>query len=85
MLLHCCYEILGFKCEWGTVKDGYLYIGGHGKNSYKKGVTSKHEKFIKKISDKGEVMHIDWTDNFEKIEALLGIENPGKFPLFFIY
>lgn len=25
------YVFIGFKCEWATVKDGYLYVGGLGK------------------------------------------------------
>jgi len=69
----------GFKCEWGTIKDDELWIGGHGVHKYNKSgvIVSSKDRFIKKISPTGEVKHLDWSENFDKMANALGVQNPG--------
>jgi len=69
----------GFKCEWGTVKDDELWIGGHGKHVYNDSgvIVSSKDRFIKKITATGAVTHLDWSENFDKMQNALGIQMPG--------
>lgn len=69
----------GFKAEWMTVKDNYLYVGGLGKewaDSHGK-IYHRNPEFIKKISFTGTVEHINWEDNFKKLRAATGYEYPA--------
>ncbi|XP_040573817.1 soluble calcium-activated nucleotidase 1-like [Lepeophtheirus salmonis] len=66
-------EVKGFKCEWMTVKDDCLFVGGHGLKINQ----SKKTMYIKKISKEGEVEHISWVDQFEAIRKVIGITDPG--------
>lgn len=59
----------GFKCEWATVKDESLWIGGHG--------TSGGHKYLKIVSPSGQVEHVDWTQNYAKLAAAVKISSPG--------
>ncbi|KAK2716538.1 soluble calcium-activated nucleotidase 1-like isoform X2 [Artemia franciscana] len=69
----------GFKSEWATVKDGYLYVGGLGKvwtNS--KGETVNHfPQWVKSVSPKGHVKHHDWQMNYEALAKAVDIQHPG--------
>jgi len=62
-------SISGFKCEWATIKDGDLWVGGDG--------TLPNQKFVKKITPEGGITHLDWTSNFEKMTAAVDIKEPG--------
>lgn len=69
----------GFKCEWMTVKDAKLYVGGLGKEwTTPQGVLVNHNpQWIKVIGHLGDVTHIDWTENYNKIRSTLGYSYPG--------
>jgi soluble calcium-activated nucleotidase 1 len=69
----------GFKCEWGTVKDGDFWIGGHGITNLNKNgePINKNPKFVKRVTPSGEVTHLDWSKNFDKMAEALGIHLPG--------
>lgn len=69
----------GFKCEWMTVKDGALFIGGLGKEwTTKEGnFINYHPLFVKSIDQYGGVVHHNWTENYLKIRAKVGVYFPG--------
>lgn len=69
----------GFKCEWMTVKNKKLYVGGLGKEwTTPQGVLVNHNpQWIKVIGHQGNVKHLNWTDNYNKIRAHLGYLYPG--------
>ncbi|XP_071749988.1 soluble calcium-activated nucleotidase 1 [Lepeophtheirus salmonis] len=66
-------EEKGFKCEWMTVKDEYLYVGGHGLKIGQ----NRNPMYIKKISKDGAVEHISWVNQFEAIRKATGIKDLG--------
>ncbi|XP_023343490.1 soluble calcium-activated nucleotidase 1 [Eurytemora carolleeae] len=68
-----------FKSEWSTVKGDDLWVGGLGKEwtTQDGKVLNTHPMFVKKINRKGEVEHIDWTDNYLALRETLGILPPG--------
>ncbi|CAB4054612.1 CANT1 [Lepeophtheirus salmonis] len=72
-------EVKGFKCEWMTVKDEYLFVGGLGKEwTTPNGVVLNHNPmYIKKISMNGEVEHIKWVDEYLAVRGAAGITAPG--------
>lgn len=74
-------EMKGFKGEWMTVKDGYLYIGGHGRErtDAKNGthIESYNPMWIKKIDSRGNVEHIDWSNNYNAVRNAVGANFPG--------
>lgn len=72
-------ETKGFKCEWATVKDEHLYVGGLGKEwTTNEGVVINfNPMWVKRISIAGEVENIDWHDNYIKMRSSAGIEFPG--------
>lgn len=69
----------GFKGEWMTVKDGTLYVGGLGKEWTTKSGTfiNYHPLFVKSIDQFGAVAHHNWTNNYLRIRAKVGIRFPG--------
>lgn len=69
----------GFKCEWMTVKNKKLYVGGLGKEwTTPQGVLVNHNpQWIKVIGHLGDVTPIDWTDNYNSIRNALGYSYPG--------
>ena len=73
-------ETKGFKCEWMTVKDQHLYVGGLGKEwtTTTGDVINFNPMFVKKISMKGHVEHLDWHDHYIKLRSKVGIEFPGE-------
>ena len=78
-------ESKGFKCEWMTVKDQHLYVGGLGKEwTTQDGEVLNHNPmYVKRISVKGEIEHINWYDNYLKLRSRAGIEYPGEKLLIF--
>ena len=72
-------ETKGFKCEWATVKDNHLYVGGLGKEwTTSEGVVLNfNPMWVKRISITGEVENIDWHDYYVKMRSSAGIEFPG--------
>lgn len=69
----------GFKCEWTTVKDGLLYVGGLGKEwtTQDGTVLSRDPQYVKTIDVNGHVEHISWVDVYESLRKATGTENPG--------
>jgi len=77
----------GFKCEWMAVKcrdgakhlDCHLYVGGLGKEwTTSKGVLVNHNpQWIKMVNVNGEVKHVDWKENYDKIRMEGGYLFPG--------
>ncbi|XP_050423862.1 soluble calcium-activated nucleotidase 1-like [Adelges cooleyi] len=68
-----------FKLEWATVKDKKLYVGTHGRelkqpNSDKLDYSGM---WIKVIDSERNVEHVDWIENYKKLQAKLGISYPG--------
>ncbi|GAB6020403.1 hypothetical protein CHUAL_003104 [Chamberlinius hualienensis] len=72
-------ETKGFKSEWATVKDGFLYVGGLGKEwtTAKGELVHYNPMWVKRISPSGEVEHLDWRTNYEMIKAKCEIKSPG--------
>jgi len=70
----------GFKCEWAATKDGDLWVGGYGVNTLDENgdIKSKNMKFVKRISPTGEVTHVDWSKNYDKVAEALEINFPGE-------
>jgi len=69
----------GFKSEWATVKDRFLYVGGLGKawTTPTGELVNYHPQYIKKVSPSGEVTHIDWHLRYESLARAAGIVSPG--------
>ena len=69
----------GFKCEWMSVKDDLLYVGGLGKEwTTSTGELVNHNpQWIKIINHLGFIQHIDWTANYNKMRQVLGYSYPG--------
>ena len=69
----------GFKAEWMTIKDNYLYVGGLGKEwADSNGKIYHHNpEWVKKISPAGEVQHLNWGSNFESLRGALGYTYPA--------
>ena len=69
----------GFKCEWATVKDKRLYVGGLGKEwtTTDGEVVNLDPQWVKTISPSGEVEHMDWHHNYNAMRKVTGMELPG--------
>ncbi|KAL0214635.1 hypothetical protein P9112_006819 [Eukaryota sp. TZLM1-RC] len=70
----------GFKCEWMTVKDGYLYVGSIGKEwTFPKNDTIRndHTLYVKKISKNGEISSIKFHDQYNALRKATGTTHPG--------
>lgn len=69
----------GFKCEWMTVKDKQLYVGGLGKEwTTTRGVlVNDNPQWIKIVGQLGDVTHVNWTSTYNKIREKLGYSFPG--------
>ena len=74
------------KCEWMTVKDEHLYVGGLGKEwtTPDGTVLNFNPMFVKRISMTGEVEHLNWYDQYIKLRSRAGIEFPGKHSSFLL-
>lgn len=69
----------GFKCEWATVKDRHLYVGGLGKEwTTTDGiVVNLNPQWVKAIGPTGAVEHIDWHRNYNALRKVTDMELPG--------
>jgi len=69
----------GFKCEWTTVKDGLLYVGGLGKEWTKPDGTpiSRDPQYVKTIDANGHVEHISWVEVYEALRQATDTQAPG--------
>ena len=73
-------ETKGFKCEWMTVKDEHLYVGGLGKEwtTQDGSVLNFNPMYVKRISQDGHVEHLDWHDHYIKLRSKADIKFPGE-------
>jgi len=68
----------GFKCEWGTVKDGVLYIGSFGKEWEENGqIKNGNPMWVKTVDSDGVVEHVDWNAVFQQVRSVAGAKWPG--------
>jgi len=69
----------GFKCEWSTVKDGLLYVGGLGKEwTNPEGVVlSRDPQYVKTIDVNGHIEHVSWVSVYEALRDATGTQSPG--------
>jgi soluble calcium-activated nucleotidase 1 len=74
-MLNC----VGFKCEWALVKDNFLYVGGLGKEWTTPAgeLVNFNPQFVKRVSLTGEVTHLDWRRNYQKMSSEMGVHFPG--------
>ncbi len=69
----------GFKCEWMTVKDRKLYVGGLGKEwtTSKGEFVNNNPQWIKVVGHLGDVSHLNWGPNYNSMRAVGGYNFPG--------
>ncbi|KAJ8971626.1 hypothetical protein NQ314_000609 [Rhamnusium bicolor] len=69
----------GFKSEWATVKDEVLYVGSMGKEwtTPSGEFENNNPQYIKAVTTKGQVSHINWIEEYKRIREVLGIYWPG--------
>ncbi|KAL5017820.1 hypothetical protein ScPMuIL_003542 [Solemya velum] len=69
----------GFKCEWATVKQGRLYVGGLGKEwTTNDGIiVNLNPQWVKSIGPKGDVIHLDWQKNYNALRHKTRTSYPG--------
>lgn len=69
----------GFKCEWATVKDQKLYIGGLGKDwtTIMGKILNHNPQWVKVISPTGEVEHQNWRHRYLALLKTAHIQYPG--------
>jgi len=69
----------GFKCEWSTVKDGLLYVGGLGKEwtTPEGELVSRDPQYVKTIDLYGGIEHVSWINVYESLREATGTLNPG--------
>lgn len=74
-------QIVGFKAEWATVKDKALWIGGLGKEwtTITGVVQNLNPQFVKSVGYHGDVMHVDWHENYDALRAKGGFLPPGVY------
>ena len=68
------------KCEWMSVKDGFLFVGGFGKefvNDKDGSITSEGPMWIKLIDPLGTIEHVDWRANYRALRKATGTEHPN--------
>ncbi|CAJ0559641.1 unnamed protein product, partial [Mesorhabditis spiculigera] len=68
-----------FKTEWMTVKGNAIYAGSHGTEWLNDdgSIKNYNRMFIKKITTYGNVFHLNWTENYQKLRSKLEIDYPG--------
>ncbi|XP_054160505.1 soluble calcium-activated nucleotidase 1-like [Oppia nitens] len=68
-----------FKCEWLSVKDQTLYVGGLGKEwtSTSGEILNYNPQWIKTISVTGQVHHHNWRQHYLSLMSSCGIKYPG--------
>ncbi|KIH67522.1 Apyrase [Ancylostoma duodenale] len=69
----------GMKVEWLTIKDGFLFAGGHGceYRDDKGNVITEDPMWVKQISKKGVVTSLDWRRIFKRLRNKAGYKTPG--------
>ncbi|XP_077976169.1 soluble calcium-activated nucleotidase 1-like [Styela clava] len=78
----------GFKGEWLTIKDGMLYVGGHGREFVRNdgsiliicGLRYKLERKLTVLLyyvNAGAVQHVNWCDNYNALRQAAGCPFPG--------
>lgn len=70
----------GFKCEWMSVKDDQLYVGGLGKewtHQLTGELISHDPQWIKIIRHDGSIQSVNWRSNYESLRSAAGIQFPG--------
>ncbi|XP_014288701.1 apyrase [Halyomorpha halys] len=69
----------GFKAEWATVKNGYLYVGSMGKEwtSPQGELINYNPMWVKRIGTNGEVVSLNWKDNYISLRSELEVYFPG--------
>lgn len=69
----------GMKWEWATVKGEDLYIGSMGKEYTREdgSIANTNNLWIAVISPRGEVIHIDWEQQYSFVRKQLGASPPG--------
>ena len=69
----------GFKCEWMTVKDNTLYVGGLGKEwtTPTGELVNFNPQYVKSVGPSGDVVHHNWRSVYESVKVALGIKSPG--------
>lgn len=72
-------QMKGFKCEWATVKDGRMYVGGLGKEwtTTDGEVVNLNPQWVKSIGPSGDVQHHDWSSNYNALRKKTGTYLPG--------
>nr|AGT96431.1 salivary apyrase [Phlebotomus orientalis] len=67
----------GFKAEWATVKDDKLYVGSTGMTFLDKrtGNISKNALWVKEINKEGEVISINWENQYKKVKDAMRISS----------
>lgn len=70
-----------FKGEWMVIKDGDLLIGGHGRPYTVAGdgskVLSVGPKWVKIVHDGLNVLHTNWTRQYDEVAKAAGVQWPG--------
>ncbi|XP_067137135.1 soluble calcium-activated nucleotidase 1 isoform X2 [Centruroides vittatus] len=69
----------GFKCEWATVKDQKLIVGGLGKDwtTTSGKILNHNPQWVKVISPSGEVEHQNWRHRYLALLKAAHIQYPG--------
>jgi len=69
----------GFKTEWGTVKDGILYLGSIGKewSDNQGNLINNNPQWVKLIDRNGKIEHRDWSMFYEQMRKASGAQHPG--------
>lgn len=69
----------GFKCEWMTVKDNLLWVGGLGKEwTTTTGIVQNlYPQWVKSIGPIGDIQHHNWVDRYNKLRTKGGYDSPG--------
>lgn len=66
------------KSEWMAVKDGELYVGGHGKEWVDAGVVrGRGAEWVRVLSSSGSLRYEDWHDRYAKLRAATNTSFPG--------
>lgn len=69
----------GMKIEWATVKDGLLWVGSFGKEYTANDGSIAHANnlWVKVMSDRGAVQHVNWGEHYNAMRSSLGYEHPA--------
>lgn len=65
----------GFKSEWATEKDGFLYVGSTGAES--DGSSNYSMMQVHKVFKNGLIESLSWIENYEALRKVSGFQSPG--------